>query len=144
MKKCFKCGACKALHDFYKHRKMRDGHLNKCKECTKKDVIKYRRENDSVREYDRVRAKSPKRRENSTLINKRWRKENPEGYKAHSAVSNAVRSGILVKSPCEVCGCERVHAHHDDYSKPLSVRWLCALHHHRFHSEERKENDKKP
>ena len=37
-KKCFKCGVVKELAEYYKHKKMGDGHLNKCKECTKKDV----------------------------------------------------------------------------------------------------------
>lgn len=37
---CFKCGVEKPLSDYYKHKKMGDGHLGKCKECTKSDTKK--------------------------------------------------------------------------------------------------------
>ena len=137
MKKCFKCGAVKALHEFYKHKQMADGHFGKCKDCAKTDVKLHRKENDSVREYDRERAKNPSRKINMRFISRRWREENPEGYRAHTAVNNAIRDGKLLRCPCEVCGELKTHAHHDDYAKPLSVRWLCALHHHRFHAEEK-------
>lgn len=35
---CFKCGVDKPLTDYYAHKKMGDGYLNKCKQCTKKDT----------------------------------------------------------------------------------------------------------
>ena len=56
-----------------------------------------------------------------------WR--NRDKILANRAVQFAIRKGRLVRQPCEVCGCTTVHGHHDDYSKPLEVRWLCPLHH---------------
>ena len=48
-------------------------------------------------------------------------------------VSNAIIAGNLVKQPCEICGAEPAQAHHDDYNKPLDVRWLCKKHHTEWH-----------
>ena len=63
---------------------------------------------------------------------RKWRRANPEKKRAHDAVDRAIRRGELVRGPCEVCG-QRAEAHHDDYSKPLQVRWLCRGHHKAAH-----------
>lgn len=61
--------------------------------------------------------------------------------RVHDITEKAIAAGVLIQQPCEVCGafgvmadgrCE-VQAHHDDYNKPLQVRWLCQKHHHEWH-----------
>ena len=132
MKTCFKCGEYKPLSDYYKHSRMADGHLNKCKECTRSDTKKNRNDRiDYYREYDRDRGNRQ-----SIEYRQKYAKDHPKACKARNAVSNAVRDGRMEKKPCEVCGTTvRLHAHHDDYSKPLDVRWLCAAHHRQWHIE---------
>lgn len=134
-KVCFKCKHEKPLSDFYKHRKMKDGHLNKCKECTKNDVGAHREANiETIREYDRERSKLPHRVKVNTERTKNYRKMNPSKARAHRVVSKAVSSGRLQKTPCVVCGDERrVEAHHPDYTRPLDVIFLCSVHHHAVH-----------
>lgn len=130
MKKCFKCQETKPYSEYYKHSQMADGHVNKCKECNKKDVIENRdKKLDYYREYDRKRGN----RQNNEDI-KKYRSENPIKYKAHGMVNNAIRDKKLYAEPCEVCGStHKIHAHHNDYSKPLNVRWLCSVHHFEWH-----------
>jgi hypothetical protein len=52
---------------------------------------------------------------------------------AHALTHHAFKLGILVREPCEICGRKDSEAHHDDYLKPLEVRFLCRPHHFRFH-----------
>ena len=48
--------------------------------------------------------------------------------------NRALKMGYIVKSPCEICNeTLNVEAHHDDYMKPLDVRWLCKKHHAEHH-----------
>lgn len=131
MKECFKCGVTKPLLDFYRHKAMADGHLNKCKECTKSDVRERRATNPAVQEYDRERGC----RQDASYL-REYRAKYPNKYKAHRAVSKAVKEGTLCNpGKCECGSTYHVEAHHDDYAKPLDVRWLCALCHKRWHSE---------
>lgn len=129
MKACFKCGEEKPLAEYYRHPKTADGHLNKCKTCAKADASRYRAENiESVRAYDRARGN----RQSPEYL-REYRRKNPEKYKAHQAVAYRLKNpGVCSK--CD--STSHVEAHHDDYTKPLDVRWLCAAchkqHHHSF------------
>ena len=54
----------------------------------------------------------------------------PKKQSARRKLERAILSGKLKRKPCEVCGKKKyIQAHHEDYSKPLEVVWLCALHH---------------
>ena len=44
------------------------------------------------------------------------------------------RRGKLVPKPCENCGATKnIQMHHEDYDKPLDVRWFCAPCHRAWH-----------
>ena len=135
-KSCFKCNAVKPLEDFYKHPKMPDGHVNKCKECNKNDVTANRNKNiEKVRAYDRARGKEPERIKANVEITRAWRAEDLRRSVAHSKVSRAIRSGELVRQICFRCGEEKTVAHHEDYDKPFDVVWLCQPCHKQRHKE---------
>jgi len=129
-RECRKCGEVKLLGCFYKHPRSVAGRDTKCKECVKAAAKIHRDNNlDRIRAYDRERGNRQ-----SVGYLQEYRSNNPYKYSAHSMVSNAVRDGKLEKQPCEVCeSTTAIHAHHDDYSKPLNVRWLCASHHRQWH-----------
>lgn len=146
-KTCFKCGSHKPLTEFYPHAKMADGYLNKCKDCTKKDTAERhsRMMADPIwreKELERHRLKSARQRNNKVVCrcestrerSRKYRKNNKQKVQAHNKKSRAQKKGIIHKKPCEVCGStNQIHGHHDDYSKPLDVIWLCPKHHGERH-----------
>lgn len=135
-KVCFKCHEEKPISDFYRHQMMADGHLNKCKKCTKKDVTENRNKNiDAYREYDRKRAKNPERARAAAEIKRIWRASDKRISAAHNAVARAVRSGELIREPCVRCGCPKSLGHHESYDRKLDVTWLCQPCHMQRHKE---------
>lgn len=159
-KPCKRCGKEKDINQFYKHSGMADGHLNICIECTKKRVHRYRQDNiESIREYDRERGKSkssadrrrkylqdlkhdfPERyRSMRRLSVNKYRQNNRDKAVAHDRVFYAVSHNKLIKMACVICGNANAEAHHEDYSKPLEVVWLCDKCHKKRHLELKAKN----
>ena len=147
VKTCFKCLNKLPLEAFYKHSAMGDGHLNKCKECTKKDVLQHRLDNlEKVRAYDRFRggqphrvvarkeyAQTPQGKLSHAKALRNNRLKNPNKAKTRNIFTNAMRDGKVTKLPCFICGELKVEGHHPDYDRPLDVVWLCNKHHQEIH-----------
>lgn len=112
MKTCTACGEQKELTEFYKRY---DGHRAACKDCNKL--------------YDQTPARKLAQAERQRL---RYDNE-PHKKKARNAVNNAIRDGRLIRQSCEVCGTANAEAHHEDYTKPFNVVWLCKHHHDEVH-----------
>lgn len=72
----------------------------------------------------------------------KWKEAHPQAIWAQSALRSGIRKGLTSRGPCEVCGAEHgtdgvlVDGHHDDYDRPLAVRWLCRQHHRDAHNKQ--------
>lgn len=136
-KRCFRCLCVLPLDAFYAHPKMSDGHLNKCKRCTKSDAAAHRAANlEQVRKYDRARSSMPHRVALRSQVTAAWRRQHPLRRAAQVALGNAVRDGLVKRWPvCAIPTCDLApEAHHPDYSQPLDVVWLCRAHHMQAHA----------
>lgn len=70
---------------------------------------------------------------------KLWQQANPLARWAHIALASGLRRGLIQRKPCELCGAEPADAHHDDYSRPLDVRFMCRKHHRQHHAKANRE-----
>lgn len=93
---------------------------------------KYREKNrEKCREYNR-------------FYNKIWRYEHgyhnerasearyPKKLIARKIAQKAIADGLIERKPCQACGLPNGQAHHDDYSKPLELKFFCPLHHREY------------
>lgn len=92
---------------------------------------------------DQTGSKNPNWRGGISKEHYRYKKafaaKNPEKVRAHLLVRRAIARGQLLRGACTDCATTvRVHAHHHDYSKPLSVMWLCQPCHNKRHALERR------
>src|SRR4051794_27047026 len=100
--------------------------------------INWAREENTQERRDRARVWRQENREQATANVQAYRRRHPARRTAWNAVYNAIKRGEMEKEPCEVCGNPEAEAHHDDYSKPLDVRWLCRDHHYERDMERRR------
>lgn len=130
-KKCSKC-TYKPLSEFSKCDRNKDGLQYICKACG----LEYRNTEDAKLTSEKYR-KSEAGKLSLTKGKAKYKSYNPVKRKAHNAVSNAVRDGRMEKPDnCSECpSTKRIHGHHDDYSLPLAVRWLCRICHTAWHKE---------
>jgi len=148
---CRVCDAEKQVSEFYPRQIKSDRSSGECKECTKSRIRKNRAENiDYYRSYDRMRYReSEERREHchaagrttpmSVRVEKQRAKRKEDGNLRHNArqkVARAVAKGQIKKmDECFFCGTgQSLQAHHEDYTKPLDVFWLCPKCHGKLHT----------
>lgn len=156
-KSCSKCGVAKVLDDFYIQKRSSGLRFAACKDCVKRRVRENRIERiDYYKEFDARRYREqPARRAHAKRCHEKWSRSKrgkavvrarkvaqAEQYSARSLLWSALLTGKLQRLPCEICGNPESEGHHDDYSKPLDVRWLCAKHHaehHRIHGKSKRQ-----
>ena len=100
----------------------------------------------AIREHNRARtaayrAADPERakrqgRENMARYRAKTGNTVHSEARAHRILNGALKRGYMTRQPCERCGAEKTDAHHDDYSRPLDVRWLCRRCHMAVHKEQ--------
>jgi hypothetical protein len=134
MKVCTKCGKEKELYEFYKDGR-REGRLRSiCKLCMGSAGAEHRKKNP---EYYSTYSRAW-RTENKDLMDsyiKRYVEKYPRRRKARGVIGDAIRCGKLIRPEvCSSCGASGLtEAHHEDYSKPLEVVWLCKQCHAQVH-----------
>lgn len=130
MRTCTKCFRVKPDTEFYNA-------CNSCKVCTCAAVKRNREQKrEQYAAYERKRFNDPDRKRDIAEYQRTRRRVHSDKEKARQAIMWAVRRGWLKPQPCEVCGTtENIEAHHEDYAKPLEVRWLCFKHHREVHGQ---------
>lgn len=108
---CYLCKSELPLSEFYKDRRQSHGYSPKCKSC--QYVLGL---------LVKVNLDKHKKRQ------RRYREKNAERCKAYRAVAKAIRNKTIIKpETCVRCNLRGdIEAHHNDYSKPLKIKWLCT------------------
>lgn len=137
-KKCNRCNALKPIEEFNMDKYSVDGHMLFCRQCHGIGYLN-NEEREKLRELNRINSKQyrknyPELASKRDRHNRLSRKDTPQ-YKCGELLRYAVRSSKINRpSICSECGKEGVtQAHHEDYTEPFDVVWLCAMCHGKKH-----------
>ncbi len=129
---CVKCDSSKAVNEFYKSTTYKAGH-GECKPCVRSRVNASHRTVHRLAFYASEEGKKAAR-DKFQLYVRRY----PGRHAVRVKLNAAVNAGKIIKPACcSECGNgdeSRIEAHHDDYNKTLSVRWLCKDCHWDWHN----------
>jgi hypothetical protein len=111
-------------------------HKCRCDRCRAVNAARHRAWVVENRERHRELSRRSYIRHRSKWLVRKVESRDHEKERARSVLNAAVERGDVVRGRCEREGPDcsgDVQAHHDDYSKPLDVRWLCRSHHRYEH-----------
>ena len=132
-RKCRGCGKIKPLSAFGKNKRVSSGRTYQCKPCTNTYHRILKNKNpEKRREEGRHYYREHKQERNA--YSHRREQLFPERRKAYYKVDHAKTLGILVPGQCDKCGLPATEAHHEDYTKPLEIIWLCSSCHGLLHA----------
>lgn len=121
-KRCFKCGRLLPIEDFYKHSQMGDGHLNKCKDCIKKDVHRRYLNRSADAEYMEKERQRGREKYKRLGYAKKYKPSKPSICRSIHATLK--RRGLIVTGQ---------EVHHWNYNEPYSVLILDRRQHKCVH-----------
>lgn len=128
--KCPTCGLTLNAAGFYKDKRTSNGLTSQCKRCHTEGNIRTRDASkacDTNRRYMRAaRERDPEKfraRERIAARKRPWTIQREARYQLNLAIRRREVQKPILCQRCEKA--RKLTAHHDDYTKPLDVRWLC-------------------
>jgi len=136
MKECKDCKSEKPLNDFNRNGKYRASY---CKDCHYKRYMKWVITNRKINIKNCKKWRQENKEKWSKILRTQYKKQHkldPHKLNSRSALQYAVTTRRVIKrNSCEICHNGPTHGHHEDYSKPLEVIWLCQNCHKSLHQQ---------
>jgi len=155
---CRKCQKIKEVNEFCPDKRIKSGYSTLCKKCDSERCEEYRKKNRETCDKSKKEWVERKLKKNPNFHKERYQK-NKEKTAEYKKI-NAEKYRIQTRARCKIsldifCGklkrpdiCEsclgrfsKIEAHHEDYSKPREIIWLCIKCHKKADKEKRERND---